>query len=117
MKIEHARGELSRLPQDARGREVHEKVVEALEIFNDIDNTTELMAAQNIFIRLLVGKNLSPLTDDPDEWWEIGEGGFWQSKRNAFAFSTDGGKTFYELDVRNPADRSKYLIQETRSHK
>lgn len=41
-------------------------------------------------------RNLTPLTNDPDEWNEVGEG-MWQSKRNSEAFSKDGGATWYLL--------------------
>jgi hypothetical protein len=58
---------------------------------------------------LLQFKNLTPLTDDPEEWiqhskemWD-GEKGVWQSTRRADAFSDDGGKTYYLL-----SDRDKY---------
>lgn len=53
--------------------------------------------------KLLQQKNLTPLTDNPDEWQHHGEdmwpepGGIWQNQRNSEAFSTDGGKTYYFL--------------------
>ena len=52
--------------------------------------------------RLLRYRNLSPLTDDPDEWLDVSkyfeeEGEVLQSKRNFEAFSQDGGKTYYLL--------------------
>lgn len=47
--------------------------------------------------RLLRFQTLSPLTDDPDEWMEVGSG-MWQSTRRPDAFSTDGGQTWYCLD-------------------
>lgn len=49
--------------------------------------------------RLLSFENLKPLTDDPDEWMQVTEddGGCWQSRRNAEAFSDDGGKSYYLL--------------------
>lgn len=45
---------------------------------------------------LLQFKNLTPLTDDPNEWMKISEVD-WQSKRDHEAFSRDGGKTYYLL--------------------
>jgi hypothetical protein len=41
-------------------------------------------------------KNLSPLTDDPEEWEQM-QAGLWKNKRNGRAFSQNGGKTFYYL--------------------
>ncbi len=54
---------------------------------------------------LLQFKNLTRLTDDPDEWMlvdeNIGGPNCWQSRRNPEAFSTDGGKTHYLLSDGN----------------
>jgi hypothetical protein len=45
---------------------------------------------------------LTPLTSNPDEWMNISEasGGnpMWQSRRKPSVFSSDGGKTYYDLD-------------------
>lgn len=49
-----------------------------------------------LFERLADFQNLSPLTDNPDEWQQHAED-MWQSRRNSKAFSTDGGKTYYTL--------------------
>lgn len=50
---------------------------------------------------LLQFKNLTPLTDDPNEWVDQSEytpgNPMWQSNRNPEAFSQDGGKTYYLL--------------------
>lgn len=57
----------------------------------------------SILHELLQFHNLSPLTDDPNEWILHTENTFpepshiWQNKRNGEAFSTDGGKTYYLL--------------------
>lgn len=57
--------------------------------------------AIHILNDLLQFQNLSPLTDDPDEWMLIEEAiagpNCWQSRRNPEAFSNDGGKTYYLL--------------------
>lgn len=42
-------------------------------------------------------KTLSPLTSDPSEWMEVGQD-MWQNTRQSSCFSTDGGKTFYDID-------------------
>jgi hypothetical protein len=52
--------------------------------------------------QLLKFRELSPLTDDPDEWVRHTEemwppDGVWQNRRNGEAFSNDGGKTYYLL--------------------
>jgi hypothetical protein len=47
--------------------------------------------------KLLRFQTLSPITSDPAEWMEVGEG-VWQSKREPATFSEDGLKTWYNLD-------------------
>ena len=57
---------------------------------------------RELFHRLSNFKILSPITSDPEEWMEVSEasGGnpMWQSKRQPSVFSTDGGKTYYDID-------------------
>jgi len=56
--------------------------------------------------KLLQFQNLSPITDNPDEWIQQRElVGFevWQNRRNSTLFSSDGGKTYYGLDDPMPA--------------
>ena len=56
-----------------------------------------------IFFKVATQRNLTPLTDNPDEWYFHDasvagvEGGFCQNIRNGEAFSHDGGKTYYLL--------------------
>jgi hypothetical protein len=47
----------------------------------------------SIFDRLAQYKPLTPITDNPNEWVDHGEG-IWQSTRDSEAFSDDGGKTY-----------------------
>jgi hypothetical protein len=47
--------------------------------------------------RLLRFKTLTPITNNPDEWMEVGPS-VWQSKRQSSIFSKDSGKTWYDLD-------------------
>lgn len=53
----------------------------------------------DILRRVLAFEPLSPLTDDPAEWMEVADG-LWQSRRQAQAFSQDGGKTYRLNDAR-----------------
>lgn len=48
----------------------------------------------SIFTSLVNGKNLSPLTNDPTEWFQHSENN-WQNRRNSSAFSMDGGLSYY----------------------
>jgi hypothetical protein len=59
----------------------------------------------DLFKRLASFEPLSPLTDNPEEWMEVSSGlvdrnepPLWQNRRQATAFSNDGGKTYYDLD-------------------
>ena len=49
--------------------------------------------------RLLSYENLAPLTDDPEDWIEVGYG-LWQNRRCSRMFSEDGGKTYTDVDDR-----------------
>jgi hypothetical protein len=54
-----------------------------------------------VLIKLLEQKNLTELTNSPDEWVDIAHYNpgvsLWQNNRNGEAFSHDGGKTYYLL--------------------
>ena len=50
-----------------------------------------------IFTKLASFKTLTPLTNNPDEWMEVGTGK-WQNMRCSDCFSTDGGKNYYSID-------------------
>ena len=51
----------------------------------------------HIFERLANFQSLSPLSSDPEEWNEVGDG-VWQNNRFFACFSEDGGKTYYNID-------------------
>ncbi len=59
------------------------------------------MAIQ-IFNRVVNFKTLTPLTDDPEEWMQLGVDMMpdqsWQNRRQSSCFSKDGGKTWYDID-------------------
>ncbi len=62
------------------------------------------MCAIQALTSLLRHEVISPLADDPSEWQLVATEstqpprGLWQSRRDAGAFSADGGKTYYYLD-------------------
>lgn len=72
-------------------------------------------AGIHILTDLLWFKNLTPLTDDPDEWMlvdeNIGGPNCWQSRRNPEAFSTDGGKTHYLLSEGDNNFREQTIVR------
>jgi hypothetical protein len=99
--VKHAKKELELLGED------EETVNGYLEVFRAFGKMGHSGGSAAIAIpvinALLMGKNLTPLTDDPAEWIHHEEnvwgrpGGIYQSARNSEAFSTDGGKTYYLL--------------------
>lgn len=103
MLVTHARRELAAIKEEP---EFAEKIIDMVKIFDTMGHSGGSAACA---IAQLTGilqlQNLSPLTDDPDEWyyhdaefWGNKEtGGVWQNKRNGEAFSHDAGKTYYLL--------------------
>lgn len=66
------------------------------------------MLTLEIFNRVARFKTLSPVTNDPEEWMEIGrdmlppaQKDLWQNRRDSSCFSEDGGKTYYSIDSEN----------------
>jgi hypothetical protein len=49
-----------------------------------------------VFDRVIRYKTLTPITSDPTEWMEVGTD-VWQNNRDSSYFSTDGGKTWYNI--------------------
>lgn len=56
----------------------------------------------DLFKRLASYKNLTPITDNPEEWMYIADERvdkpIYQNKRSSDLFSNDGGKTYYSVD-------------------
>jgi len=100
--VEHAKRELALLGEEP---EVVDSYLKIVQVFADMGHSGYSAAhATQVVGALLQYHNLTPLTDDPDEWIHHGEdvwgdqGGIWQSNRNPGAFSSDGGKTYYFVD-------------------
>lgn len=55
-----------------------------------------------VFNKVINFKPLTPLTDNPAEWMQLGPDLMpdqtWQSCRQSSCFSKDGGKTWYDID-------------------
>ena len=83
---------------DSYQNAVHDGVMDLVEVF--ISQGHSGMSAgwtQQLFMKLTNFEALSPLTDNPAEWNEVGENS-WQNKRQSNAFSWDGGKHYYILN-------------------
>lgn len=66
----------------------------------------------NIFNKLARQENLTPLTNNPDEWINCGErfNNSYQSKRNCSCFSDDGLKTYHNINEKGP--RKNYPLED-----
>ena len=99
--VNHAKRELEIIGEEPEFVKGYLKLIQA---FADMGHSGgSASVAIPVINELLQFKNLSPLTDNPDEWffhgpemWD-GENGVWQNIRNGEAFSNDGGKTYYLL--------------------
>lgn len=97
--VTHARRELALVGEEPNIIEWYVNVVKAYSAFGHSGGS--MAATAGTLLRLLQFQNLTPLTDDPAEWFHHGEdtwgetGGIWQNIRNGEAFSHDGGKTYY----------------------
>lgn len=96
--VEHARRELAAINEDPEHIEGLLKVIQAFADMGCSGGQSAVAIEQ--LGELLEFHNLSPLTDDPEEWHFHGnvsahETGLWQNKRRGEAFSHDAGKTYY----------------------
>jgi hypothetical protein len=100
--IEHARTELERCGQFEEDPRFAQSLVAAVAAFASYDGHSGSSAeiGAELLADLLRFRNLSALTNDPEEWightpdmWD-GENHVWQNRRNGAALSTDGGRTY-----------------------
>lgn len=98
--VEHAKRELALLGET--DQKFVDTIVNAVQAFSEYGHSGgSASAAIPIINDLLQFKPLSPLTNNPAEWNEVGDG-VWQSARNSEAFSTDGGKSYYLVSEMTP---------------
>lgn len=67
----------------------------------------------NIFNKLARQENLTPLTNNPEEWMQVSFNDkdiSYQSKRNCSCFSDDGLKTYHNLN--EPKPRKNYPLED-----
>ena len=65
-------------------------------------------ATLQLFDRLARWQNLTPLTNNPEEWQLINNEKY-QSKRNPACFSNDNLKTYYDID---DTERIKHILND-----
>jgi hypothetical protein len=102
-----ARRELELIGEEPQFVDWYVGVIRAFMVYGHSGGSME--ATVPVLNKLLRHENLSELTDDPDEWhkhsaemWD-GVTGIWQNKRNTRMFSSDKGKTYF--DVHNPSSK------------
>lgn len=105
--VAHARRELKLIGEDPDTIDGYVKVIQA---FADMGHSGgSASVAIPTINRLLNFENLAPLTDNPDDWIEVGDGlwqnGLWQNRRCSRMFSEDGGKTYTDVNDGGPASK------------
>ena len=102
--IDHAERELELLGNDEA---MNQGILAMVAVFSTMGHSgSSAEYTTQVLARLLRYENLTPLTDDPDEWNDVSHYGgpdspaTWQCRRNPEAFSLDGGKTYYLLSER-----------------
>ncbi|MCG7607149.1 hypothetical protein [Mycobacterium sp. CnD-18-1] len=95
--VAHARRELELIGEEPETIKGYLKVIQA---FADMGHSGgSASVAIPTINRLLSFENLAPLTNDSDEWIEVGYD-LWQNRRCSRMFSEDGGKTYTDVDDR-----------------
>ena len=103
MLVEHAKEEMRRAGLYDADSDYNGMIAEAVE------ELVTKFAAQGhsgfsaqltlaVFDKVARFDTLTPLTSDPAEWMEVESGKMWQSRRKHSTFSTDGGRTWYDLN-------------------
>ena len=100
-------------PMDGYVNACAKNAMELLEVFVKAGHSG--MSAEitlNIFNKLARQENLTPLTNNPEEWMEVSfddKNKSYQSKRNCSCFSDDGLKTYHNINEQKP--RKNYPLE------
>lgn len=111
--VQHAKRELELNGQLESDPEFAESLIAAVRGFTSFRHSGGSASVAVFMLQeLLRHKPLTPLTDDPGEWQKVdekiaGPEPLWQNVRNSACFSTDGGKTYY--DVEDPMNSDQEL--------
>lgn len=68
------------------------------QFLDEWDSRGAVAAMQPVFNKLLAGKNLTPLTDEDDEWMDVDGQGLFQNVRCSSVFKGPDGKA-YDIDL------------------
>jgi hypothetical protein len=100
--VRHAQRELELCGQSAEDPDFAKSIIEAIRAYTSYYGHSggSHIVAVGMLHDLLMYKNLSPLTSDPDEWIdrsEMSDRPLWQNVRNPSVFSEDSGETWYDV--------------------
>lgn len=112
--VEHAKRELEILGEDPDTIEGMLKVIQAFADMGHSGGSASVAIPQ--LNALLQFKNLTALTNNPEEWQDVSTPSgtpMWQSNRNPEAFSLDGGKTYRLLSNDKISFKSKNYEETT----
>jgi len=77
-------------------------VIDLIKVFSEQRHSgMSASMVRELFYKLSNFDNLTPITNDPEEWMdrtEMSGKPFWQCRRNSAMFSEDGGKTYWHVD-------------------
>ena len=80
---------------------IGEAVMELIKVFAKQGHSgNSAMTTLYVFDKVARFENIMPISDNKDEWMEVGTGVF-QCKRNPELFSKDGLKTYYKVSKPN----------------
>lgn len=116
--VEHARRELELLGEFEESPTYAQSLVDMCAVFSAHGHSgASASIAIEVLYRLLRFENLTPLSDDPEEWMQHAPD-MWQCIRNSEAFSNDGGMNYYLLSegasIANPSPLHPTVHREPR---
>jgi hypothetical protein len=105
----HGIGELQLVGEDPKIIVWYVSVLEAFASLGHSGGSAEYTAG--VLNRLFRYENLSPLTDNPNEWVKVGDS-LWQSIRNYDAFSNNGGQTYKLVSENNDVEHKTLTLED-----
>lgn len=107
--VKHALREFSIIGEDP---EIVRSIAEILQIFSDMGHSgTSAEVTIDLLVKLMSYENISPLTDDPNEWNDVTDMmpadslKTWQNRRNSKCFSPNGGKSYFDISDESRPNR------------
>jgi len=123
--VDYAKDELNRVglfDKDADyDGDLGDSVLKLIKTFARQDHSGGSAAmVRELFAKLSSFKPLSPITNNADEWMDLGDqepsrtptgtGGLWQSRRNPSLFSEDAGSTYYDVEEWEKAENDPHKL-------